>query len=270
MTERNIQVGGGNPYPQEVREEVITQYVLGIPLQSPDLDALRAVYAYPSLDSCMRYIKQYHKLGHWDHKIATGNHEAEREVLGRANVHTHDMIDVDESGMKIEASNPHFGKTVSFHRCHIDGAYNRERKLNLILAVSADPVYDMEWHEHWEQEEGGTTLYRMYTFFERIMDQLAVDRPERSFCFTMDNLNVHHHPMLLDLITSRGHRYLFRAPYWSVDGPIEYVFNTIHTHLLMHFRTIEDLNALGTLLDAIIPQLNGFLKYFLNVGFPNN
>jgi transposase len=32
-----------------------------------------------------------------------------------------------------------------------------------------------------------------------------------------------------------GHRYLFRAPYWSVDGPIEYVFNTIHTHLLSYF-----------------------------------
>ncbi len=307
---------GGNPYPQEVREEVITRYVLGIPLQSPDLDALRAVYAYPSLQTCMRYIKQYHELGHWDNKIATGNHQAEREVLGqplvrlalyrlvhpeapishvqaflfnmdptappyytasihraeklldlrrkkssttceraywpinlhkrdmfwdwdypfgRANVHTRDMIDVDESGMKIEASNHKFGKAVSFHRCHIDGAYNRDRKLNLIMAVSADPIYDMEWHEHWEQEEGGTNLYRMYTFFERIMEQLAVDRPGRSFCFTMDNLNVHHHPMLLNLITSRGHQYLFRAPYWSVDGPIEYVFNTIHTHLLMHF-----------------------------------
>ena len=86
----------------------------------------------------------------------------------------------------------------------------------------------------------------------------------------MDNLNVHHHPILLDLITARGHRYLFRAPYWSVDGPMEYIFNTIHTHLLMHFRGINDLAALGNRLDVIIPQLNGFLKYFLHVGFPDN
>lgn len=217
----------------------------------------------------MRYIKQYHELGHWKNKIATGNHEAEREVMGQPlvrlalyrlvhpeapishvqaflfnmdptvppyytaaihraemlldlwrkkssttceraywpiNLHKRDMFwdwdYVDESGMKIEASNHKFGKAVSFHQCHIDGAYNRDRKLNLIMAVSADPIYDMEWHEHWEQEEGGTDLYRMYTFFERIMDQLAVDRPRRSFCFTMDNLNVHHHPMLLNLITS--------------------------------------------------------------------
>ena len=35
------------------------------------------------------------------------------------------------------------------------GAYNRERKLNLMMAISADPVYDMEWHVHWPQEEGG-------------------------------------------------------------------------------------------------------------------
>ena len=190
--------------------------------------------------------------------------------FGRADISTRDMIDVDESGIKIEASNPNFGKAVSFQRCHFEGAYNRERKLNLMMAVSADPVYDMEWHEHWEQDEGGTNLYRMYTFFERIINQLEVDRPGRTFCFTMDNLNVHHHPMLLDLITSRGHRYLFRAPYWSVDGPIEYIFNTIHTNLLKHFRDIDDLAELGNRLDIIIAQLNGFLKYFLHVGFTNN
>lgn len=342
---------GGNAYSQEVRGEVMTRYMLGLPLETPELQQLRAVYAFPSMVSCERWIKQYHALGHWNPKEPTGNHEAERQVLGqplvrlalyrlvhpetsvahvqaflfnmdptvppytpqaiiraeklldlcrkassttceraywpinlhkrnmfwdwdypfgRANVSTRDMIDLDESGMKIEASNPSFGKSVSFHRCHFEGAYNRERKLNLIMAISADPDYDFEWHEHWEQEEGGTNLYRMYTFIEGIINQLAIDRPGRSFCFTMDNLNVHHHPILLDLITSRGHRYLFRAPYWSVDGPMEYIFNAIHTHLLMHFRGIEDLAALGNRLDVIIPQLNGFLKYFLHVGFPDN
>jgi hypothetical protein len=97
--------------------------------------------------------------------------------FGQANVHTWDMIDLDGSGMKIEASNPHFGKAVSFHCCHIDGAYNRDRKLNLILAVCPDPDYDMGWHEHWEQEEGGTNLFWMYTFLKHIIDELADDRP---------------------------------------------------------------------------------------------
>ena len=189
---------------------------------------------------------------------------------GRVDVSTRDMIDMDQAGMKIEASNPRFGKAVSWQRCHLDGSYNRDRKLNLMMAVSADPAYDMEWHDYWPQEEGGTNLFRVYMFFERIIDQLDIDHPGRSFCFTMDNLNIHHNQMLLDLFTSRGHRYLFRAPYWSVDGPMEYIFNTIHVFLLMHFRNIEDLDELGNRLDVIIAQLTGFLAYFLHVGFPNN
>ena len=45
---------GGNPYPDDKREEVITRYHLGLPLVTPELDSLREVYAYPSLQSCMR------------------------------------------------------------------------------------------------------------------------------------------------------------------------------------------------------------------------
>ena len=180
------------------------------------------------------------------------------------------MIDMDQAGMKIEASNPHFGKTVSRERCHFEGAYNCDRKLNLMMAVSADPEYDLEWHEYCEEDKGGTTLHRVFKFYDRIMHQLAIDHPRRSFCFTLNNLNIHHSPILLDHIMSRGHRYLFRAPYWSVDGPMEYIFNTIHVFLLMHFRTIDDLEELGNVLDVIIAQLNQFLRYFLHVGFPDN
>jgi len=74
---------GGDSYSQDVREEIVTRYVLGIPLQSPDLDALWAVYAYPCLKTCKRYIEQYHMHGHWNAKAATGNHLAERDVLGQ-------------------------------------------------------------------------------------------------------------------------------------------------------------------------------------------
>ena len=190
--------------------------------------------------------------------------------FGRADVATSDMIDMDECGLKIETSNPSFGKCVSWERCHFEGAYNRERKLNLMMAISADRIYDMEWHELWPQEEGGTNLFRMYTFIERIIDQLAIDWPGRSFCFTMDNLNIHHNPVLLQMIASRGHRYLFRAPYWSVDGPMEYVFNTIHTLLLQYFRTINYLPVLGNRIDTVIARMTNFKNYFLHVRLPDN
>ena len=114
-------------------------------------------------------------------------------------------------------------------------------------------------------------MYRMYIFIERVCDWLDENRPTRVFCFTLDNLNVHANVFILNLITSRGHRYLFRAPYWSVDGPMEYVFNTFHVKLLLFFREIEDLDELRNALNQIIAQLspNGFDPYFFHVGFPD-
>lgn len=90
------------------------------------------------------------------------------------------------------------------------------------MTISADRNYNMKWHDIWPQDEGGTTIFRVYTCFERICIQLAIDWPGRQFCFTMDNLNIHKHPMILQLLRSRGYRILFRAPHWSVDGPMEY------------------------------------------------
>ncbi len=139
-----------------------------------------------------------------------------------------------------------------------------------MMAISADQHYDMEWHNYWHQEEGGTNLFWMYTFIEGIIDQLAFDRPGRSFCFTMDNLNVHYSPVLLQMIASQGHRYLFRAPYWSVDGPMEYVFNSIHTLLLQHFHTIDELTVLGNRIDTVIARMTNFKNYFLHVQLPDN
>jgi hypothetical protein len=66
--------------------------------------------------------------------------------FGRADVATKDMIDKDECGLKIKTSNPSFGKCVSWELCHFEGAYNRERKLNLMMAISADRNYDISYN----------------------------------------------------------------------------------------------------------------------------
>jgi len=58
-------------------------------------------------------------------------------------------------------------------------------------------------------------------------------RPGKSFLFTMDNLHIHKHPVILNLIHRRNHCVIFWAPYWSCDGAIEYIFNTIQTKLQM-------------------------------------
>ena len=65
----------------------------------------------------------------------------------------------------------------------------------------------------------------------------------------MDNLNIHKHAMILDLIEDGGHRVVFRAPYWSCDGLIEYVFNTIHVKLQMEDDGPSDGDTLMQKLD---------------------
>jgi transposase len=118
--------------------------------------------------------------------------------------------------------------------------------------------------------EGGTDLQRFYEFMSAFMDYLDANFPGRRFTFTMDNLNIHKHAMILNLIHVCGHRVVFRAPYWSCDGPIEYVFNTIQTHLQMQYNTVATTAALENELNRIIGNLGSFKPYFLHVNFPDN
>jgi hypothetical protein len=103
-----------------------------------------------------------------------------------------------------------------------------------------------------------------------LIDFLNANYPNRRFLFTMDNLNIHRHPIILNLIEDAGHRIVFRAPYWSCDGAIKYVFNTIHTILEMSGEKMENVDALVNKINLIIGSLGSFRRYFLHVGFENN
>ena len=65
---------------------------------------------------------------------------------------------------------------------------------------------------------------------------------------------------------------VYRAPYWSCDGAIEYVFNTIHTSLQMsnEITGASTLDDLRDKLDDIIFRMvtTSFRPYFVHVGFP--
>ena len=87
---------------------------------------------------------------------------------------------------------------------------------------------------------------------------------------TMDNLNIHCHSAVLHLISERGHRVVFRAPYWSCDRAIEYVFNTIQTCFQMDVHGVENVLALVGKIGGIIGDMSSFKNYFIYVGFPDN
>ena len=69
------------------------------------------------------------------------------------------------------------------------------------------------------------------------------------------------------MIAAEGHGLVFRAPYWPVDGAIEYVFNTIYTYLMEYYNSIKTLDELKNHLILIIGQMQNFHRYFCHVGF---
>lgn len=85
----------------------------------------------------------------------------------------------------------------------------------------------------------------------------------------MDNLTSHHHPMVMHLIAYYGHQVVFRAPYRPVDGPIEYVFNTIQCILGHRMFKIETQEELEQHVHAIIRSIPRFDAYFEHCGYEN-
>jgi hypothetical protein len=66
-----------------------------------------------------------------------------------------------------------------------------------------------------------TTIERFYEFIEGIMSDIKQNHPGRSFIIKMDNLSAHKNPLVKNWILMAGHRHIFCAPYWPVDGVVE-------------------------------------------------
>ncbi len=164
---------------------------------------------------------------------------------------TQDMINVDEAGFKIETTNPRFGKTVLWLLCYLEGEYNRDKKVNFLWPSPLIRTITWSGIISGHKKKAGQICFRCMCFFRGLLFSWQSTFLVDLFCFTVDNLNTHKHPMVLGLITGGSHRYLVCAPYWSVNGPIEYIFNTIHTKLLSFFGEIDDLDMLETYLNKL-------------------
>ena len=63
---------------------------------------------------------------------------------------------------------------------------------------------------------------------------------------------------------------VYRAPYWAVDGAIEFIFNTLQS--LMRARSYEinnDTDLIAAIYESI-QSIDSFASYFENVGFIRN
>eukprot|EP00536_Pseudo-nitzschia_multiseries_P006690 jgi/Psemu1/15854/gm1.15854_g len=131
--------------------------------------------------------------------------------FGIADICRDDMINVDEAGIKLEHANKKMGKCSLCGRIAIAGNQEGQRW------VRFDTV--------------GTDVFSFDAFIESILEDLPPGIDGNRKCSIMDNLLAHHNPLTLDAIIDAGHRFVFRAPYYPVNGSIEYVFNTIEMAL---------------------------------------
>ena len=185
---------------------------------------------------------------------------------GIADIRRQDLIDLDECGIELSTADRKIGKAYVGKRVKQSGLYSKTDKYNLLLAISGDPVLALRWHDIWTGE--GTTGTRMIAFVRSITHDLAnLGTPNCRFCFIIDNLRSHHNIQMSAIIIGAGHRLVFRAPYYPVDGPIEYVFNTIQGVLRIRNDVIVDGASLQNEILVAIAAIPSFEPYFINCGF---
>ncbi|KAL9179479.1 hypothetical protein ACHAXT_008769 [Thalassiosira profunda] len=184
---------------------------------------------------------------------------------GIADIRRRDLIDLDECGIELQSADRHIGKAYIGKRVQQTGPYQKSTKWNLLLAICGDGNTNHRWRDIWTGE--GTTGERMCRFIRQIINSIGPGTPARRYCFIMDNLSSHHHLQMAAIIFAAGHRLAFRAPYYPVDGPIEYVFNTIQGVLRIRMDLIVDGPSLIAELNQAITGIPSFEPYFVNCGF---
>lgn len=184
--------------------------------------------------------------------------------FGIANIRRRDLIDIDESGIFLETADMKIGKALFGRRVKEIGNYGHGKRINFLFAIAGSQQAE-RWMELWDQ--GGLDLVRFLAFIQRILNDIGPGTPQRRWCFTMDNCSTHRSALVTHLIHAHGHRIVFRVPCYPVDGPIEYVFNTIQYEIALSMYNIHTIQQLINKVYSIVGLIGSFVNYFINCGF---
>ena len=86
----------------------------------------------------------------------------------------------------------------------------------------------------------------------------------------MDNLNSHRNVAVAALIHMFGHGMVFWAPYYPIDGPIEFVFNPIQGFSRYNLHKIKTSVDLLDEMDNAIQSIVYLQPYFHHCGYWRN
>ena len=184
--------------------------------------------------------------------------------FGIADILRDDLIDLDESGIFLETADLKIGKAMFGKRVRELGNYGHGKRINFLFAIAGSQQGE-RWMDLWD--EGGLDLPRFLRFIQRMLNDIGPGTPQRRRCFTMDNCSTHKSALVSQLIIAHGHRIVFRAPYYPVDGPIEYVFNTVQHDIALSMYQIHTIRDLIMKIHAVVRSMTNFVNYFVHCGF---
>jgi transposase len=175
------------------------------------------------------------------------------------------MIDIDECGIYLQTAKRTNGKAYLNVRVRDEGPYGHDVKYTLIAAVAADGYRYMRF-----ERKSGTTAIDFADFIAEVITQIPLANVNRKL-FLWDNLSAHHSALVTNTVDVSGHGRRARPAYRPEDGPIEYVFNTLHQELCARMYTIVNEIDLIREVNTIFTQMgtngNGFDNYFARCGY---
>lgn len=105
------------------------------------------------------------------------------------------------------------------------------------------------------------------TFFE-FMDEMlqeigpAGDGNRRVFMMDELDIDVFHNLFIIQKIIHAGHEVVFRAPYWSKDGPIEYFFNALDGGLRKGMLNVQDIADIEERIKDVVRSHSDVVPFF--------
>ena len=175
------------------------------------------------------------------------------------------MIDIDKAGFFLQSANRKYGKAQRTERVRQPGNYGHSTKWTLIMAIAGHPGPN-NWYAEFEQRPR-TDIITFANFIQAVLNRIGPAGPQNCRCFTMDNLLAYKHPVVLQMILNAGHRFVFHAPYYPVDGPIEYLFNVIAGKLLRDMHLVRNDVDLCNQMWVAINSFENFVGFFEEVEF---
>ena len=117
----------------------------------------------------------------------------------------------------------------------------------------------------------GASVIDIHDFLEDIINDIGhggvvggVDNTHAFFC---DNLTSHMNALIWLLIECNSHRLVFRAPHYSVDGPIECFLNHPQQQLTMELHKVRTADDLQQAIFQICQRAQGqFDRHFAHCG----